>query len=192
MGDERETAGRRHTNWDLLGVSLLGVALLSAGLLDVRSYLHHRNDHRPDFAFLEAATGERTGGIELYRGKQAVALLDNVADLESNQTARFRHAQGPRSTILLWTERPRALLNLRFDNTVAGQEITVRCNGRAIEQMVHPPEAVLVREYALDFLPGRNEITFDFALYNHAGVELSSGDSRPLAGTFTQLDLTLQ
>ena len=182
----------RHTGWDALIVALLGGALLAAGWLDARTYLAHRGRAiRPRFAFLERAAFEQIGEDELYRDSDTSVLLDNVAGLEGTRTDHFRHGLGPRTTILLWTQRGHGLLNLRFKNPIQGQNITVSCNGQVLKHSPTSKESVIVRKYPLTLLPGRNEIAMAFALYNHAGSEVASGDSRPIAGTFETFELTL-
>ena len=193
-GTEQQGSGRlAYSRWDALTVVALGTILLAASWLDVHSYFHHRNQARPDFAFLDAAADEHLGTEdELYRGNQCTAVLENIGQLENDGRQRFRHGLGPRSTILVWANRSHALLDVQFNNAVADQEITVSCDGRVVERLTHQPELTVDRRYALDLLPGRNEVTVDFARYNGAGVELSREDTRPMAGTFTRLEITLR
>lgn len=193
-GTEQQGSGRlAHSKWDTLIIVVSGLTLLAAGWLDLRSYFHHRNQARPDFAFLDTPADEHLGTEdELYRGNQCTAVLENIGQLENDGRQRFRHGLGPHSTILVWANRSHALLNVQFNNAVADQDITVSCDGQVVERLTHQPELTIERRYALDLLPGRNEVTVDFARYNGAGVELSREDTRPMAGTFTRLDLTLQ
>ena len=83
------------------------------------------------------------------------------------------------------------MLDVAYYNPADGQDLTITCDGEVIEQLTRQPAGLITRKYALTLVPGANEVTFDFARYNHHGLELSSTDGRPMAGTFQALDLTL-
>ena len=76
-------------------------------------------------------------------------------------------------------------------NPLVGQDITVNFNNQPVEQLLQQPEGVIVRKYPLTLQPGINSVTFHFARYNRAGAVINAADSRPLAGTFFKLGLTL-
>ena len=182
----------RQTGWDAVVAVLLGLALLGAGWLDVRSYLAHRGQDLPQFVFVDPEASTRMALDELYRTPDTFALLENFGPPERGNGLRYRQAFGPASTILLTTYHPHAWVRVEFLNVVPDRDFTIRCNDTVLEQFSHPPAGLIARTYPLTLQPGQNKISFSFARYNHAGLEVVSADPRPFAGgVFLKLDLRL-
>ena len=121
----------------------------------------------------------------------ASVRLENFAATEGRHRTLYRHGLGPVSTIEIYSTRVHAHVDLQYNNRIPDQELIVRCNETVLEHFTALPVGSVRRTYPLDLRPGCNRFTVTYARYNHAGSNYAPADPRPLAGTYTVLNLFL-
>ena len=197
MAVSRDVANtsRQQPLWiDLAASVLLAMGLMIVLLFDVSSYNRQQTQgtRNPDFALMQARASITIGNSQFLPAQaDAVVRMENFLPQEGHHHDLFRFALGPISTIEIYSSRVHAHLNFRFNNLVASQELTVRCNEDILDHFAALPISVVARTYQLSLHQGCNRFTVSYARYNHAGADFTPNDPRPIAGSYSTLDLFL-
>ena len=130
----------------------------------------------------------RLSDDEFFHNKALAVQLHNVGGLEMDDGKPLRHAYGPELTIDFWAASPTAQLDFLFANDFPSQDLTIAGNGQILEQ-VHLTPGRIERSYRMPLHPGANQFTISFGVYNGHGIVFENGETRPVAGTFHQLDV---
>ena len=176
------------------GWSALAAVVLLAWLgWDWRGHLPVGIDPTLTFPLLIQPALGRVNDSECYADAQTFLILENIGDLEHRHRGGFRHALGPATSIVLWSERPVAVVAFDLHNGIPGQNLEVIYNGVTLEKMANLAADIQVeRSYELAVQPhGENRLTLRFSLSLHHGVEPPGEDPRDIAATFDALSVSL-
>ena len=183
--------GRERSDW--LWSALAAVALVAWLVWDWRGHLPVGSATPFTFPVLLQPALGRVNDSECYANAQTFLILENIGALEHRQEGGFRHALGPATSIVLWSERPIAVVSFNLHNGIPGQGMEVLYNGVTLEKMENLPERTQVeRSYQLAVqADSENRLTLRFSLSLHHGVEPPGEDPRDIAATFDGLGVSL-
>lgn len=174
---------------------LLGLGLAAAGWRDWRSTGRDRPG-TPAYDFLRSV-GEgvpRAGAAEFHFREMGLVALDGVSGIENLGDGPFRHGVGPATRLLIRSDSAReAVLSLRFYNGVEHQDLVARYDGQPLETFTDLPKDTVERTFHLPLKPGSEHVfSLEYARWNHHGEDLAPGDDRQIAGSFSQLEVSLE
>ena len=174
---------------------LLGLGLTAAGWRDWQSTRRDRPG-TPEYDFLRPV-GEgvpRTGEAEFHFHEAGLVALDGVSGIENLGEGPFRHGVGPATRLLVRSNSAReAVLSFRFHNGVEHQDLIARYDGQPLETFKDLSKDMVERTFRLPLKPGSEHVfALEYARWNHHGADLAPEDDRQIAGSFSQLEVSLE
>ena len=174
---------------DLAAVCLLGGGLLAAGWRDWQTLGHDRKRDYPGFDLLHLRDQvQRVGGAEMRFRDGKFLMADGLSTVEDLGEGPFRHGLGPATRLTLRAGDAReVVVEMRFFNGVARQDLAFRYDGQVLEELHDQPKDLIERSFRLPLGPGEHVFQLEYARWNHHGDDSVPGDDRPLAGPFDRL-----
>lgn len=180
---------------EVVVVILLGLGLAAAGWRDAQSTRRDRAGN-PSIDFLRR-TGDsvpRIGEAEFHFRAEGLVELSGIGGIENLGAGRFRHGLGPVTRLAIRSETAReAVLSFHFFNGVEHQDMVASYDNTSLETFKDMPKDMLKRTFRLPLRPGTDHVfRLEYARWNHHGADLNADDGRPIAGGFSQLDVSLE
>lgn len=175
-----DTSPRRFPSIKALAFCVLAVSVFLSGPLAARHLLRARHIER----------SLALAHCDLIKDNPARLVAIGLEPPESNGSQHWRWGMGPKTELIFSLPHPVNIsLKLEYASLPPDQTVSIVFNDIPIETIPCPTAGTVYREYTL---PGRKEnnvIRFVYQNWNGIPTPYVPGDSRPLAASFTRLDM---